>query len=122
MNYILVISILLIFVSIFYIVVYFIKKRVNFKRALNLAFLRVTLPKRESDLDEKKETTKDFKEMVGLMEQLLSSLKSLYSGQIISKIIGQDVISFEYVSHESEILFYIVVPKKHKNLIEKQIN
>jgi hypothetical protein len=41
---------------------------------------------------------------------------------IISKIIGQDVFSFEYISHDSEILFYIVVPKKHKILIEKQIN
>ena len=122
MNYILVISILLSFVIIFYIVVYFIRKRVNFKRALDLAFLRVTLPKKESDLDEKKETAKDFKEMIGLMEQLLSSLKSIHSSKIISKIIGQDVISFEYISHENEILFYIVVPKKHKILIEKQIN
>ena len=122
MNYILIISTFLALIIAFYIIIYFIRKRVNFKRALNLSFLRVTLPKKESDLDEKKETTKDFKEMVGLMEQLLSSLKSIYSSKIITKIIGQDVISFEYIAHESEILFYIVVPKKHKLLIEKQIN
>ena len=51
----------------------YIRKREDFKRSLNLTFLKVTLPKKESDLDEKKETTKDFKEMVGLMEQLYAS-------------------------------------------------
>ena len=29
---------------------------------------------KKENLDEKKETTKDFKEMIGLMEQLFSSL------------------------------------------------
>ncbi len=102
--------------------IFLLRKRANFKRALDLVFLKVTLPKKESDLDEKKETTKDFKEMIWLMEQLLASLKSIYSNKIISKIIGQDIISFEYVAYESEIFFYVVVPKKYKNLIEKQIN
>ena len=122
MNYIVIITVLFALVIAFFVVIFFVRKRVNFKRALSLSFLRVTLPKKESDLDEKKDTVKDFKEQIGLMEQLLSSLKSTYSSKIISKIIGQDVISFEYISHESEILFYIVIPKKHKILIEKQIN
>jgi hypothetical protein len=56
-----------------------IRKKEDFKRTLNLTFLKVTLPKKNSELDEKKETTKDFKEMVGLMEQLYASLKSIYS-------------------------------------------
>ncbi len=122
MNYIVIISLLLVIIIAFFMVIFFVRKRVDFKRALNLSFLRVTLPKKESELDEKKETTKDFKEMIGLMEQLLSSLKSIYSNTIISKIIGQDIISFEYISHKDEILFYVIVPKKHKILIEKQIN
>ena len=100
----------------------YIRKREDFKRSLNLTFLKVTLPKKESDLDEKKETTKDFKEMVGLMEQLYASLKSIHSSKIIKKILGQDLISFEYIAHEWEILFYIVIPKAYKFLIEKQIN
>jgi len=100
----------------------YIRKREDFKRSLNLTFLKVTLPKKESDLDEKKETTKDFKEMVGLMEQLYASLKSIHSSKIIKKILGQDLISFEYIAHEDEILFYVVIPKAYKFLIEKQIN
>jgi chromosome condensin MukBEF ATPase and DNA-binding subunit MukB len=62
--------------------------------------LKITLPKKESDLDEKKETVKDFKEQVGLMEQLLASLKSIYSNKILTKILGQDLISFEYIAYK----------------------
>ena len=94
----------------------------DFKRAKKLVFLKITLPKKESDLDEKKETTKDFKEMVWLMEQLFSSLKSIYSKKIIRKILWQDIITFEYIAHEWEIFFYTIVPRKYKFLIEKQIN
>jgi hypothetical protein len=74
--------------------------RQNYKRTLNLAFLRITMPKKDSDLDEKKETIKDFKEMIGLMEQLLSSLKSIYSTKIWKRIVGQDIISLEYILYE----------------------
>jgi hypothetical protein len=74
--------------------------RQNYKRTLNLAFLRITMPKKDSDLDEKKETIKDFKEMIGLMEQLLSSLKSIHSTKIWKRIVGQDIISLEYILYE----------------------
>ena len=99
-----------------------IRRQQDFKRTLSLAFLRVTLPKKDSDLDEKKETLKDFKEAVGLMEQLYASLKSVHSRKILKKILGQDILSFEYVAHEGEIYFYVVTPKSYKFLIEKQIN
>ena len=100
---------------------FFIVLRLNYKRTLSLCFLKVSLPKKDSDLDEKKETFKDFKEMVSIMEQLLSSMKSVYSNKISKKIFGQDLISLEYIVHENEINFYVVLPKHYKNLIEKQI-
>lgn len=98
------------------------KSKADYKRTLELTFLKITLPKKDSDLDEKKETTKDFKEMVWLMEQLFASLKSVYSRKILKKILGQDLLSFEYIAHENQILFYVVTPKNYKHLIEKQIN
>jgi len=122
MDYYILFSVTIILVIGFFIVLKILKKKVDYKRTLNLTFLKITLPKKNSDLDEKKETTKDFKEMIGLMEQLFSSLKSIYSKKILKKILGQDLLSFEYISHESEILFYVVIPKKYKYLIEKQIN
>lgn len=98
------------------------RKRSYYQRTLNTVFLRVTLPKKESDLDTKKETSKDFKEMVSLMEQLLSSLKSTYSHKIMKRIIGQDTMSLEYIAHEHEIFFYVTCAKNYKKLLEKQIN
>jgi hypothetical protein len=52
---------------------------VDFNRSINATFLKILIPKKESDLDEKKETIKDFKEQISLMEQLLVSFKSMYS-------------------------------------------
>lgn len=80
------------------------------------------MPRKNSDLDEKQETQKDFKETAALMEQLLSSLKSIYSGKIKKKILWQDFLSLEYIAHEWQIFFYVVCPKEYKDLIEKQIN
>ena len=122
MDYYILILILLIIAISWIIFIKILRKKEDFKRALKLSFLKITLPKKDSDLDEKKETTKDFKEMVWLMEQLYSSLKSIYSWKILKKILGQDLISFEYIAHEGEINFYVVVPKNYKNLVEKQIN
>jgi hypothetical protein len=82
----LIISLLLVIVSLVTIIKVF-RIKEDFKRSKNLIFLRVTMPKKESDLDEKKETTKDFKEMVGLMEQLFSSLKSILSIKILRRIL-----------------------------------
>ncbi len=95
--------------------------RENYKRSLSLCFLRVSLPKKDSESDERKETTKDFKETVAIMEQLLASMKSIYSGKIKKRFLGQDTLSFEYIVSDTEIYFYIVCPKKYQALIEKQI-
>ena len=43
-----------------------------FSHMSEILFLRVTLPRKDSDSDEKRETSKDFKEQISLMEQLLS--------------------------------------------------
>lgn len=95
--------------------------RENYKRTLSLCFLRITLPKKDSESDERKETTKDFKETIGIMEQLLASMKSIYSGKLKKRFLGQDTLSLEYVVSETEIFFYVVCPKRYQALIEKQI-
>ena len=84
-NYILIIFIWLAITIAFFVVLKILRNKENYKRTLNLTFLKVTLPKKDSDLDEKKETTKDFKEMIGLMEQLYSSLKSIHQGLLLGK-------------------------------------
>ena len=122
MNFYLILSGLIALFIASFAILKILRKKADYNRTLNLAFLKITLPKKDSDLDEKKETTKDFKEMVALMEQLYSSLTSIYSSKILKKILGQDLLSFEYIAHEGEILFYVIIPKNYKHLIEKQIN
>ena len=104
------------------VIFFFWRKNTHYKHTLDTIFLRVTLPKKDSDLDTKKETTRDFKEMVGLMEQLFASLKSTHSQKILKRILGQDTMSFEYIAHEGEIYFYVTCARNYKKLIEKQIN
>ena len=100
MNYISVFTTLIVLFIIGFFLLKFLRKKEDFKRTLNLTFLKVTMPKKDSQLDEKSDTAKDFKEMVSLMEQLYSSLKSIHSRKILKKILGQDILSFEYIAHE----------------------
>lgn len=102
-------------------VAFWIYGKVTFRRSLETAFFRVMLPRKDSDLDDRKETVRDFKEWTGIMEQFLASLRSLSEGGLREKLFGADGISFEYVAEDGEIFFYVAVPKKARVLIEKQI-
>jgi type IV secretory pathway TraG/TraD family ATPase VirD4 len=113
-----IISAVFVVVTIFY---FSTLRRIAFRRSLDMTFLRVIIARKDSDQDEKHETVKDFREQISIMEQLLASLKSLYSGGAGSWLFGQEYISLEYVAHEEEIYFYLVVPKKSKLLVEKQV-
>jgi hypothetical protein len=78
----------LIIISLFsYIGLVYLRKKADLQRTLKLGFFKVTIPKKDSDLDEKRETLKDFKEAISLMEQLLSSLKSIQSSKYKKRIL-----------------------------------
>lgn len=97
------------------------RKKEDFKRSMNMTSLRIMIPKKDSDMDDRKDIVKDSKEQISIMEQLLSSLNSIYSKKIKQRLLWQDYISFEYVSDGKEIAFYVMTPKKYKVLVEKQI-
>lgn len=97
------------------------RKNIAKRRSKDMVFLRVIMARKDSESDEKRDTIRDFKEQISLMEQLLSSLKSLYRGTFSGWLFGQEYISFEYTAHQNEIYFYMVVPRSTKLLVEKQI-
>jgi Helicase HerA, central domain len=97
------------------------RRRIATERSLGMVFLRVIIARKDSDSDEKKDTVKDFREQISIMEQLFASLKSLHSSHFKSWFFGQEYLSLEYVAHQDELYFYVVVPKKSKLLVEKQI-
>lgn len=77
---------------------------------MDRVYLRIMIPRTDSDSDERKETVRDFKEQIGLMEQLLVAMGALHSRKILDKIAGQHTFSLEYVAHQDQIFFYVVAP------------
>jgi energy-coupling factor transporter ATP-binding protein EcfA2 len=80
------------------------------------------LPRKDSDSDEKRETSKDFKEQVSLMEQLLASFHSLGSGGVFSRVFGHSPhLSLEILSHKGEITLRVVTSGAERATLEKLI-
>lgn len=103
------------------ILVFLIKKSTDQKRSLNKVHLQILIPRKDSDADAKQDNSKDFKEYIGLMEQLLAAMNSLYSNKIINKLRGQHTFSFEYIAYKNQLYFHMVVPRKYQTLVEKQV-
>ncbi|MFH1375485.1 MAG: type IV secretion system DNA-binding domain-containing protein [Patescibacteria group bacterium] len=101
----------------------------NFKRSLNLIFLRVLIPKKDTKDDkqggdpehEQFGTSKEFRKITGIMAHLMQNLQVMFSRRIRGRFIGQNFFSLEYAMHDGELYFYVVVPRDYRQLIEKQI-
>jgi len=77
-----------------------------------MVFLQILIPKKEAPSDERKEEKKDFKEAASIMEQFFAGIHS----------VGWDcILSFEYAVLKDQVYFYVIVPRKYKEIVEKQI-
>lgn len=117
--------ILLLFLGVYFWMKY-LRKSANLNRELDMVFLRIFIPKKESKQDKEESgeqfsSGQDFKEVVGLMSHLFDSLYSIYSGSFKNKFTGQDCLSFEYVVLDKKVNFFIVAPKGLAYLVEEQI-
>ena len=96
------------------VIVYLFKKSIDQRRCLEKVQLQVLIPRKDSDADTKQDNSKDFKDYIGLMEQLLAAMNSLYSRKILSRLRGQHTFSLEYISYKNQIYFHMVVPRKYQ--------
>ncbi len=91
----------------------------------NLVYMQITLPREDSPKDKEKEVEKDFRERIGIMEQLYRSLyeiRELSVSNIIRRFFFQHhFVSFEIVAKEKSVSFVVVVPKEYQSIVEKQI-
>ena len=86
------------------------KNRLRHERALDTSLLEITLP-RENEIK------------IDAAEQLFSSLTSIKSTKgIFSFLKLSDSISFEIVAKPQDIRFYVGVPNKIRDMVEKQIH
>ena len=98
----------------------------DLERSLNMVFLKIKIPKKESKEDIEREqqsysTGSDFKQIVGVASHMFDSLHSIYTKSIKHYFTGQDFLSFEYAVLDGQINFYVVVPRELAGLVEKQI-
>jgi len=81
------------------------------KKSLDLVTLLIAVPH-------------DNEIKIDAMEQILASLSSTYKKAKLGfwqKMVAQEVVVLEMVGNSQDIRFYISVPKKYKDLVEKQI-
>lgn len=91
----------------------------------HLVFLRVILPRDDSQKDKEKETEKDFREKVAIMAQFYRNLHETRELNIWNRlkvmIFGHNIFTFELVAHEKVVDFYVTTPPYYREIIEKQI-
>lgn len=93
--------------------------------APNMVHMKISLPREESQKDKEKSEIKDFKEMIGVMEQFYRNVHEIgelnLQNIIHTRIFKDDFVSFEYVAKNKIVDFYAVTPKRYANMIDKQI-
>lgn len=113
-------------VALFYYIEHLIHHHFDEQRMKDMVFLQIRVPRKESKEDVEKETQaysaqKSFKEIIGVMTHFYESLHSMYDKRFRYHFMGQDYLSLEYVVINSEIIFYMVVPRDLLIFLEKQI-
>jgi hypothetical protein len=109
------------------------KVLINLMRYLNavlfysrqLVYLKITMPREESQKDKEKSEEKDFKEKISIMEQLFRNLHELgelsLRNMIYTFLFRTDIITFELVARQKVVEFFVVVSRKYQELVEKQV-
>lgn len=85
------------------------KYRDRMKQSLEFVTLQVAVPR-------------DNEIKIDAAEQMFASLHSLYQGGFWSFLKPQTHLSFEIVAKQEDIRFYVSVPRKKMDLVEKQIH
>lgn len=89
------------------------------RRANDLILLEVRVPKKYERKEY--ENLKTVKDITAIADQFFSSIGALYQGGLSGFFKEQPTISFEYVSKDKEIIFFVGVPREYQDLVEKQI-
>ncbi len=97
-----------------YLLVIWYKHRDREEKSLKMTCVQVAVPR-------------DNEIKIDAMEQIFSSLVSIKKGSrgwfgLLNFLVVQPHISFELVARREDIRFYIVVPEKMRDLLEKQIH
>lgn len=91
----------------------------------HLVYLKITLPREDSQKDKEKVTEKDFREKISVMAQFFRNLHETRKLNLWNLIkvyfLKHNIFSFEIVARAKVVDFYVVTPQYYQGLIEKQI-
>ncbi|MBT7483525.1 type IV secretion system DNA-binding domain-containing protein, partial [Candidatus Peregrinibacteria bacterium] len=91
----------------------------------DMVYMKVTMSREESQKDKEKATEKDFREKIGIMEQLYRALSEIRElgpiNQIKVWLFQCDQVSFEIAAEFKKIDFWVVTYEYYVGLVEKQI-
>ena len=96
-------------------------KNVLIPNARNSVFLEVLVPKEGDQNDAQNQSEEARKQIISIAEQMFTSISETYRTQKTS-FGSAGSISFEIVSIEKKISFYIICPGSLQDLIEKQVH
>jgi hypothetical protein len=121
-----ILGIIAVIVMILVLVWWYVRKKQNLERSLNMVFLRISVPIRDSKEDRERESEsyssgKTFKDVNDVMSHFFEAVHSIYSSDYVNIVTGQDFFSCEYVILDGELQFFLVVPRNLKSLVEKQV-
>lgn len=90
-----------------------------------LVYMKITLPREDSQKDKEKVTEKDFREKISIMAQFFRNLHETRElnlwNSIKVRFLQHNIFSFEIVAHNKMVDFYVVSPAYYQGIIEKQI-
>ncbi|MFA6528887.1 MAG: type IV secretion system DNA-binding domain-containing protein [Candidatus Gracilibacteria bacterium] len=90
-----------------------------------LKYMKITLPREDSQKDKEQATEKDFKEKMGNMEQLFRGLHEIreltLSNRIRVWLFDHAIVSFELFVEKKELSFYVVTDEYYADIVEKQV-
>lgn len=109
-----------------FLAVWRVRRKANLNRSLNMVFLRVTMPIKDSKDDRERDSEqyssgKSQKEVNDVMTHFFEAIHTIYDGYMINKLKGEDFFSCEYVLLDGQMQFFLVMPSHLKSLFDKQI-
>ena len=91
----------------------------------HMVFMKITMPREESQKDKEKATEKDFREKIGIMEQLYRALSEMRELSLTNRVkvwlFERDTVSFEISASFKTIEFWVGMYDYYGSLVEKQI-
>ncbi len=121
-----ILAVLLVFVAGFYLLLWRIRAKADFNRSLNMVFLRVSVPLKDSKEDKERDSEQvgsggGQKEYNDVMSHFFEALHSIHNGEKINYFKGEDFFSCEYVLLEGQLQFFLVMPSHLRAIFDKQI-